>query len=69
MSEVLSTFRLGRGDSAPDFRLPNADGEIVARTDAAGPAGLIMVFACNHCPFVIHLAEALGDLAREAGSR
>ena len=68
MSEVLSTFRLGRGDSAPDFRLPNADGEIVARTDAAGPAGQIMVFACNHCPFVIHLAEALGDLAREAGS-
>lgn len=24
-----------------------------------------MVFACNHCPFVIHLADALGDLARE----
>lgn len=33
--------------------------------DAAGPAGLLVVFACNHCPFVVHLADALGNLARE----
>jgi peroxiredoxin len=65
MSEVLSTFRLHQGDPAPDFSLPDATGKIVSRADAAGPHGLVMVFACNHCPFVIHLADALGNLARE----
>ncbi len=65
MSEVLSTFRLHPGDPAPDFSLPDANGRIVSHSDAAGPAGLLVVFACNHCPFVTHLADALGDLARE----
>lgn len=65
MSEVLSSFRLHSGDPAPDFALPNARGQITTRAAAAGPHGLLVVFACNHCPFVLHLADALGDLARE----
>jgi peroxiredoxin len=65
MSEVLSTFRLNLGDKAPDFRLPDAGGAVWSRESATGPAGLVVVFACNHCPFVIHLADALGALARE----
>ncbi|HSP42498.1 MAG TPA: thioredoxin family protein [Luteolibacter sp.] len=65
MPEVLSTFRLHLGDDAPDFTLPDATGQEFTRADCAGSAGLLVVFACNHCPFVIHLAEALGDLARE----
>lgn len=65
MSEVLSTFRLHPGDLVPDFSLPDADGRVVSRASASGPQGLLVVFACNHCPFVIHLADALGDLARE----
>jgi peroxiredoxin len=65
MPEVLSTFRLRIGDQAPDFSLPDASGKMFQRTDCAGPAGLLVVFACNHCPFVIHLADALGDFARE----
>lgn len=69
MSEVLSTFRLQSGDIAPDFSLPDAGGGSHTREQVMGPAGLLVVFACNHCPFVIHLADALGDLAREiAGS-
>jgi peroxiredoxin len=65
MSEVLSTFRLHPGDAAPDFSLPDANGTIVSRSQVIGDKGLLVVFACNHCPFVIHLAEALGLLARE----
>lgn len=38
---------------------------MVTREEAAGPAGLLVAFACNHCPFVVHLAEALGEFARE----
>lgn len=64
MSEVRSTFRLGTGDAAPDFSLPDANGHMVSLQDAAGPRGLLVVFACNHCPFVIHLADPLGDVAR-----
>jgi peroxiredoxin len=69
MPEVLSTFRLHPGDKAPDFSLTDSAGHVVSRTDASGPAGLLVVFACNHCPFVIHLADALGDLAREIATQ
>ncbi len=65
MSEVLSTFRLRPGDAAPDFTLPAADGRVWALADLVGAKGLLVVFACNHCPFVIHLAKALGDFASE----
>lgn len=65
MSEVLSSFRLHPGDPAPDFSLPDAAGTIFSLSGTAGPDGLLVVFACNHCPFVIHLADALSELARE----
>lgn len=65
MSEVLSTFRLHYGDKVPDFTLPDSSGIEVSRDGVAGPKGLLVVFACNHCPFVLHLARALGDVARE----
>jgi len=69
MSEVRSTFRLALGDSAPDFSLPDADGHQVSLADAHGKAGTLIVFACNHCPYVIHLAQALKKLAEEMEGR
>lgn len=65
MSETQSTFLLKPGDAAPDFSLPDMTGRRVARAVAAGERGLLVVFACNHCPFVVHLADALGEIARE----
>ncbi len=65
MSETLSSFQLTPGDVAPDFSLPDADGRIVARGDVVGEHGLLVVFASNHCPFVVHLADSLGAFARE----
>ncbi len=53
------------GDPAPDFSLPDADGNMMPREGMNGPKGLLVVFACNHCPFVVHLADALGEFARE----
>jgi peroxiredoxin len=69
MSETLSSFQLSPGDAAPDFSLPDADGRIVSRADVAGGQGLLVVFACNHCPFVIHLADSLGEFAREIAAQ
>jgi peroxiredoxin len=68
MAEVLSTFMLKPGDAAPEFSLPDFNGKTFALGDVSGPAGLLVVFACNHCPFVVHLADALGDFAREVAA-
>jgi peroxiredoxin len=65
MAETQSSFELRLRETAPDFILPDSDGQPVSRASIAGPSGLLVVFACNHCPFVIYLADALGDFARE----
>jgi peroxiredoxin len=52
------------GTQAPDFSLPNIDGRTVSRTDFAGRPLLVM-FICNHCPFVKHVAEELARLGRD----
>ena len=69
MAEVLSTFELKYGDNAPGFALPDAWGKKHSLQDVAGKEGTIVVFACNHCPFVIHLAKELGELAKEASEK
>ena len=65
MAEVQSTFTLRPGDAAPEFQLPAPDGTVHDLHGVRGHDGLLVVFACNHCPFVVHLAEALGSLAAE----
>jgi peroxiredoxin len=69
MAEVLSSFRMSPGDPAPDFSLPDACGEFFSRSDVSGSHGLLVVFACNHCPFVVHIADELGQFAREVASQ
>ena len=51
------------GMAAPDFVLPDADGRTVSLSDFAGARGLLVVFMCNHCPFVKHIQI---ELARSA---
>lgn len=53
------------GMQAPDFSLPNVDGKIVSLADFADAPALLVVFMCNHCPFVVHVADELAALARE----
>ncbi|MBC8128613.1 MAG: thioredoxin family protein [Gloeobacteraceae cyanobacterium ES-bin-144] len=69
MPEVLSSFRLHLDESVPEFLLPDTTGKFVSRSDASGPQGTLIIFACNHCPFVIHLADALGILAAETAAQ
>ena len=69
MAEVLSTFNLGQGQQAPDFTLPNAWGKAVSLADVAGEKGLLVIFACNHCPYVVHLADAVGAFAKEIAAQ
>lgn len=65
MAEVRSTFNLRPGDAAPEFQLPAPDETLHDLHGVRGNSGLLVIFVCNHCPYVIHLAEALGALAGE----
>jgi peroxiredoxin len=56
---------LGLGTEAPDFRLPDTEGRTVARDDFAGAPALLVIFLCNHCPYVKHVRRELADLGRE----
>ncbi|MDP4703828.1 MAG: thioredoxin family protein [Polaribacter sp.] len=54
------------GKKAPDFTLQNTiDDTWVDLQSFKGIQGTVIVFICNHCPFVIHINEKLVDLANE----
>ncbi len=40
------------GWHAPDFTLPNVDGNLISRDTSMGKNGLLVMFICNHCPYV-----------------
>ncbi|MCW0219375.1 MAG: thioredoxin family protein [Prosthecobacter sp.] len=69
MAEVPSTRILPLGSTAPEFELPDAAGQTFTLDDARGPQGLLVMFVCNHCPFVLHLAPALSAFAKELDSQ
>jgi peroxiredoxin len=57
------------GTVAPDFELANVDGRILSYADIAGPQGTVVMFICNHCPFVKHVADELARLGRDCMPR
>ena len=56
---------LALGTSAPDFRLPDTRGQMVSPADFKSAPALLVLFICNHCPYVKHIRSALADLGRE----
>ena len=58
MAKTESTMA-ALGVSAPDFALPDTEGRTVVLGDFADASGLLVVFMCNHCPFVRHIREEL----------
>ncbi len=68
MARTPSTM-LPLGTPAPDFKLMNVDGREVELADFASKPALLAMFMCNHCPFVVHVADQLAQLASEYMAR
>jgi thiol-disulfide isomerase/thioredoxin len=67
MAERPSTM-LALGTKAPYFELYNTHdygARTISTDQLAGDKGLMLAFICNHCPYVIEIAEALGKFSRD----
>jgi peroxiredoxin len=64
MVAVHSTM-MPLGTPAPDFRLRDTSGKWVSVSDFKGAPALVVVFMCNHCPYVKHIRSGMALLARE----
>jgi peroxiredoxin len=53
------------GTAAPPFRLPDTVGKHVALDDFKEATALVVIFMCNHCPYVKHIRAGLAQLARD----
>lgn len=50
---------------APDFTLPATDGHSYGLSDVAGESGTLIMFICNHCPYVLSVLDKIIRDARE----
>jgi len=57
------------GTAAPDFRLPDVNGKMVGLADFKSAPALVVLFICNHCPYVKHIRSGLADFGRDAQKR
>lgn len=53
------------GTPAPEFSLINVDGKTVSNADFQDAKGLLVMFICNHCPYVKHVADHLAQLGAQ----
>ncbi len=64
----LSEFRLHPGDRAPEFALPDTEGAVRRLSEFRQPL-LLVVFWCNHCPYVQAWESRMVDLGRRFGPK
>ena len=69
MAQTASTM-LPLGTRAPSFNLPDTvSGKHVSLESAKGEKGTVVLFICNHCPYVKHINAELARTAREYQAR
>ena len=65
---AATSTMLDLGTEAPDFSLPDSvSGEVVSLDDFSDREALLVMFICNHCPYVKHIREELAQFARDYG--
>src|SRR5262245_22038172 len=64
---AMESSMLPLGTALPEFSLTDAvDGRTVTSARAAGKRGTLVMFICNHCPYVVHIRRELVKVAHEA---
>jgi len=53
------------GTTAPDFRLPDTNGKMISLADFPDAKAFLVMFICNHCPYVKHVREELARIGRD----
>ena len=66
---MTASTMLDLGTTAPDFSLPDTRGRTVSLHDFDDAKALLVVFMCNHCPYVKHILDGLLKLAKEYRSK
>lgn len=64
---AVESQMLPLGTPAPDFTLPDPDGQLYSLAD--GASAYLVMFICNHCPFVKHVREEIARVGREYADR
>ncbi len=62
---MTASTMLPLGTKAPPFELPDINGRTVSISDFNQAEALLVVFMCNHCPFVKHILDGLVSLVKE----
>ncbi len=60
---------LALGTLAPDFSLPDATGKTWSLAGTSGKNGVLVMFICNHCPYVKHVAKKLAEVTKQFAQR
>ena len=69
MALTASTMLLELGEAAPDFQLPDVtSGNAISLDTFSGKKGVLVMFICRHCPYVIHVKDELARLGRDYAS-
>ena len=67
MEMNLQNLKFKIGDKAPDFSLPGVDGKAYSLSDFRSKKILVIVFMCNHCPYVQGSIERMKEIQSEFG--
>lgn len=62
---AVSSTMLELGTQAPAFSLPDTAGRVISVTDFPQAGALVVMFICNHCPYVKHIRDQIATIARE----
>lgn len=61
---LVDSTMLPLGTKAPDFSLPDTEGRTISPADFREAPALLVMFICNHCPYVKHIRTELARLCR-----
>lgn len=63
---LVESIPFSKGKQAPEFTLPDTiSGRNLSLSELKGKKGTVIMFICNHCPFVIHVNRELVKLAND----